>query len=406
MTRKKPAARPRSAYQRLKQRRKLQQQQRIRNIALLVLLAVGILGLFVTLFRADKKTEAPKDRMAIIRELPPLSFSNAVEQRAVTDLRSFGEWLATNQAYGFIGELGWPDRASDGPAWNAAAAQWYKEAARHDLWATAWAAGSWWGDYPLAVYKSTSGGRGLDATGDQAALIEQHPSQGDRLLGVNLAGMEFGTDGDFSNTKPGQAGTNYFYEPADSLAYLASRGVKLVRLPFRWERVQPALGEALKATEVAAIRDVLDAADANKLKVVLDLHNYGGYKIASGELQLGAGLPHERLADVWLRLSQEFKGHPALLAYGLMNEPHDLPAGAHASPALNWEVASQQALTALRQADDKTLVMVAGYDWSSLARWKQNHPKGWISDPANNFRYEAHHYWDQDGSGQYLSNFQ
>ncbi|MET0161050.1 MAG: hypothetical protein ABW204_00200, partial [Microbacteriaceae bacterium] len=47
------------------------------------------------------------------------------------------------------------------------------------------------------------------------------------------------------------------------------------------------------------------------------------------------------------------------------------------------------------------LLLVAGYDWSSLARWSDNHPSGWIDDPADAFRYEAHHYWDAFGAGAY-----
>lgn len=404
MARKKQTARPRSAYQRLQLRRKQQQQMRLWRVSLSIAVSVGILAVCLITLHSSR-VNAPQKELNVMQQLPALSFSNDVEQRMVTELRSFGEWLTANQALGFIGELGWPDRPADSAAWNAAAAQWYKEAAYHKLWATAWAAGSWWGDYPMTIYKDTAGAPGLDAAGAQAAVVEANPSRDGRLLGVNLAGMEFGTDSGFSNTNPGTAGTNYFHEPADSLAYLSKRGIKLVRLPLRWERIQPALGGGLNPAEVQAIRGILDAAEANGIEVVLDLHNYGGYKIAAGELLLGTTLPHERLSEVWLQLSKVFKNHPALAAYGLMNEPHDLSAGAYGSPARNWEAASQSTLSALRQADDDTLVMVAGYDWSSTARWAQNHPKGWITDPAHNFRYEAHHYWDTDGSGHYPNPF-
>jgi hypothetical protein len=52
---------------------------------------------------------------------------------------------------------------------------------------------------------------------------------------------------------------------------------------------------------------------------------------------------------------------------------------------------------------DRTLVMVPGYNWSAVAGWVQTHPEPWIEDPAGNFRYEAHDYWDEDSSGEYGS---
>jgi aryl-phospho-beta-D-glucosidase BglC (GH1 family) len=240
----------------------------------------------------------------------------------------------------------------------------------------------------------------------QASVIEKHLSNtfGDRR-GVNLAGMEFGET--VSAAKPGMPGQDYFYEPETSFTFLASRGIKTIRLPFRWERIQPTLNGPLKESEVTHIRNMLDAAKQNGIKVILDLHNYGAYNTGQASSLLGGGkLTHDHLTDVWLKLSKEFKGHGAVLGYGIMNEPHDLPAGDSGSPAKNWEAASQKVVDGLRRDGDKTLVLIAGYDWSSLTRWRQNHPKAWIHDPAKNVRYEAHHYWDTDGSGFYESTFQ
>jgi uncharacterized protein (TIGR03437 family) len=46
--------------------------------------------------------------------------------------------------------------------------------------------------------------------------------------------------------------------------------------------------------------------------------------------------------------------------------------------------------------------MVPGDDWSSANRWTRVHgTQGWIVDPADNFAYEAHQYFDPDESGRY-----
>ena len=52
------------------------------------------------------------------------------------------------------------------------------------------------------------------------------------------------------------------------------------------------------------------------------------------------------------------------------------------------------------------MVSVAGYAWSALVKWPKVHPDGWIDDPANNFLYEAHHYWDRNYSGEYSRSYE
>ena len=53
------------------------------------------------------------------------------------------------------------------------------------------------------------------------------------LLGVNLAGAEFGWN------VPGVFGTDYTYPTHTEIDYYAAKGMSVVRLPFLWERVQP-----------------------------------------------------------------------------------------------------------------------------------------------------------------------
>ncbi|MFC6774139.1 hypothetical protein [Methylobacterium gregans] len=56
------------------------------------------------------------------------------------------------------------------------------------------------------------------------------------LRGVNLSGPEFGT-------VPGRYGTDYAYPSAQTIARFGALGLTGVRLPVRWERLQPRLGE-------------------------------------------------------------------------------------------------------------------------------------------------------------------
>jgi hypothetical protein len=88
-----------------------------------------------------------------------------------------------------------------------------------------------------------------------------------------------------------------------------------------------------------------------------------------------------------------------------MNEPAGLPRVGDLSPARVWERASQRALDAIRSGGDHKLVLVQGYEWAGAQRWPANHPTPWIDDPEDNFRYEAHHYWDRDNSGAYRHSY-
>ena len=63
----------------------------------------------------------------------------------------------------------------------------------------------------------------------------------------------------------------------------------------------------------------LDLAAQNGQKVILDMHNYGRYH---GELIGSSKVPYEAYASVWRKLAERFKGHPGLLGYDIMNEPH------------------------------------------------------------------------------------
>lgn len=335
---------------------------------------------------------------------------DALARKQVESLHGFVAWLEENDADGFVGEVGWPSGAD--PEWTALGERWYAVAEDAGLWTTAWAAGTAWpDDYVLATY-GDGGSGSLSVGSDQASVIESLESAREASTtstaadglprhGVNVGGLEFGTGDGFSQVELGELGTDYFAEPAESYEWLAQRGIDLVRLPVRWERLQPALEGALSATYAATVTAQLDAAAGAGIDVILDLHNYGAYVTDDGLVIVDSEeLPVASLTDVWLRMSERWRDHDAVIGYGLMNEPHS-HGGAASGGAERWEEASQEVVSALREVGDGHLILVAGYDWSSLVRWRDNHPTAWIADPAGNVRYEAHHYWDTHGVGAY-----
>ena len=336
--------------------------------------------------------------------------ADALQARVRSELAVFTGWLQANGAQGYIGEVGWPNNA-DTASWNALATKWYADAAAAGLWTTAWSAGEWWGcAYKLSVYVwstcSTMDGS-LNATRSQAAVIE---AQAADRRGVNMSGGDFGTPGPldvtsaFSNANPGTYNSAYHFDTQQSFSYVASRGINLVRLPLRWERVQPTLGGPLNAAEVQRIADAVARATAAGMRVILDIHNYGAYWLSDGAQGVrrpigSAEVTVAHFASLWRNLSTAFKANAGVAGYGLMNEPVGM-----AGPAA-WEQASQAAVTAIRDTGDSKLVLVPGYNWSGAQQWASQHPRAWISAPYAHIRYEAHHYWDRNNSAAYLSSY-
>jgi endoglucanase len=224
--------------------------------------------------------------------------------------------------------------------------------------------------------------------------------------GVSLSDAEFGADkADFSNENPGVFGRDYTYNSERTTAYFCEQGLRLLRLPFRWERLQPRLGEAMDEAELKHVKTAVEWARKHHGEAILDVHNYGRYCVLIDgkkreciiEQKVDGSVAVTRLhfADLWRRLSRVFRDEPAVYAYGLMNEPHDMGSS-------DWKMIAQAAVDAVRAEKDHKLILVAGDHWSNAHRFAEiNGTRAWIKDPANQIAYEAHCYFDHDLSGRY-----
>jgi aryl-phospho-beta-D-glucosidase BglC (GH1 family) len=211
-------------------------------------------------------------------------------------------------------------------------------------------------------------------------------------IGLNISGGEFG----------GTAGTHgydYRYPTLSDLQFYKSHGVDLIRVPFRWERVQDALGGPLDLSgDVALIKQMLVNAASLGMDVILDAHNYGRYKGVA--LGAAGGPTAAQFADFWKKMASELKDYPALLGYDLMNEPHDMPN------ATIWKQSAQAATDAIRQVDMNNIIYVEGEGWSAAHTWLHHNSNLIIKDPANKIVYQAHGYYDDNNSGTYNESYE
>ena len=209
------------------------------------------------------------------------------------------------------------------------------------------------------------------------------------LKGVNLAGAEFGEG-------RGTHGKDYAYPSAATIAYFAGKGFNAVRLPFKWERLQPRLNRGFDKAEHERLAETVTALRQAGMVVILDPHNYAYYD----KKQLGAegGVPDSAFADFWRRLAEEYKDD-AGVQFGLMNEPYDVPA-------TQWLASANAAIAAIRAAGAQNLVLVPGTLWTGAHSWEEERDGGangtvmlGIEDAAGNHAYEVHQYLDADFSG-------
>jgi endoglucanase len=219
-------------------------------------------------------------------------------------------------------------------------------------------------------------------------LIKDHRKP---MRGLNIAGAEFGTVGD-------AYGTTWAHESQASFDFLAGRGWRLVRYAIKWERLQPTLSGAFDAAELARVVTAVARMRSAGMWCILNLHNMGKFNgisfgTASGPMQAD-------FVDFWSRMSDLFREDSTVIGYGLMNEPTALLIGGETGLA-RWQLYSQAVVDALRAKNDRTCLLISGWSAASLDGWFSgtNTPLPWITDPFNNFRYEAHDYWDSSATG-------
>lgn len=208
------------------------------------------------------------------------------------------------------------------------------------------------------------------------------------LPGVNLAGADFGQN------IPGVYGTDYRYPTHDDVDYFYDKGLRMLRVTFKWERLQRSLGAEFDPVELGRLDDLVGYALQKGAVVLLDPHNYARYggKLIDSDV---AGAPtRAHFADFWTRLAGHFRDESRVL-FGVVNEPYGISPEA-------WLVINNAAIAAIRATGATQPIFVPGVAYSGAHSWistRNGEVMLGVVDPLDNYVYDVHQYFDSDSSG-------
>jgi len=231
-----------------------------------------------------------------------------------------------------------------------------------------------------------SGGASGSGTATAGTAGSAGSNSGSFWQGLSLSSAEWGTP-------PGVYGTDYTYPTHAEVDRYSGLKFSILRIPFLWERLQPALNGELDATELGRLDDVVNYATQKGVHTIVDVHNYARYN----GVVIGTGtVTSANLADFWSKLSAHYASNPLVLI-GLMNEPHDIDVNA-------WLAAANDSIAAIRKAGAMNLILVPGTNWTGAGSWTTtNTAMLGVVDSANNYAYEVHLYLDSDSSGSHTT---
>lgn len=229
------------------------------------------------------------------------------------------------------------------------------------------------------------------------------PATGLQLTGVNLSGAEFN-----ASRVGARLWTDYVYPSTREMDYYASQGMKIIRLPFNLNRLQPTRLGNFNQAELDALDDVVQYARTRGLTVILDPHNYGTMQASNGTSYLigEPQVPVSHFADFWRRLAGFYRNQSNVY-FNLMNEPsprgYTDAAGVRRTvpyTAAQWRVAAVAAINAIRATGATQKILIPGASWTGAHSWiSSGNAAAWAGFRDINFAYEVHQYLDRYSSG-------
>jgi endoglucanase len=149
--------------------------------------------------------------------------------------------------------------------------------------------------------------------------------------------------------------------------FIQTSGLNTLRFPVSWQFLSNNKPDgSLDSAKFAVYDKLMQSCISGASKLcVIDLHNYGRFE---GQIIGQGGPANDAFAGLWTQLAQKYKAAQKV-AFGLMNEPHDLDVGA-------WAQTVQAAVTAIRNAGAQQMILLPGSNFSSAGAFLDNGSAG------------------------------
>jgi hypothetical protein len=280
-------------------------------------------------------------------------------------------------ARGWLGESSAPWQAKDdyvggtlkadreAPLWVETLRNVWTASQRAGIWPCAWYASAWYGNAPSpgdagrngSLYVSRDGGSNLTAPFVAAPMAERLASlsagtpEDNRgtFVGINVPGGESGSLNTGHPLSDLGYGSQWAYPSLSDMQFLRGRGMRYLRIPMYRQRLQPTKSAAFDAGLQTRLTTFLNNAQTARVKIILDLHNFGTWSEWTGAAYTGCvcgtttgsvTYSYQDYADFYYRLAQY------LVAGGYLNNPVigiDLENEPNTSDQLQYGLGSNRA---------------------------------------------------------------
>ncbi|KAF2470557.1 glycoside hydrolase [Lindgomyces ingoldianus] len=223
-----------------------------------------------------------------------------------------------------------------------------------------------------------------------------------KYAGVNIAGFDFGCTTDGTCSLTGMSKPYDIVTGANAVGqmnhFVKDDTLNTLRLPVGWQfLVNGQLGGTLNANNAGQYDKLVQGClNSGAALCILDLHNYARW---NGKIVGQGGPTNAQLADVWKQLATKY-GKNSKIAFGVMNEPHDMP------DMTIWAATVQEVVTAIRGAGATTnLILLPGQGYTSAETFVSSGSADALAKVTNpdkttdNLIMDVHKYLDSDNSG-------
>lgn len=245
---------------------------------------------------------------------------------------------------------------------------------------------------------STSAKPAATSTKAAAAAASSTSSKSGKVKfgGVNISGFDFGcgTDGTCNTggiVDPGQSGINQMNH------FVKDDGLNAFRLPVGWQYlVNNKLGGTLDATNFKNYDALVQGCLSSGASLcIIDVHNYARW---NGQIVGQGGPTNDQFTSLWSQIAAKYANN-AKVAFGIMNEPHDVDIQ-------TWATTVQAAVTAIRKAGaTSNIILLPGNNYTGAATFISNGSGAALLGVKNadgsttNLIFDVHAYLDSDNSG-------